>query len=96
MGRFEVDGAEVLRAGACVQACATRIGQEVDTMSAALVQLQGCWQGAAATTFQEVAAQWRGTQERVRSDLEGIRLALAGAARGYEEAEAAALRMFGR
>ena len=92
--RFEVDGARVAQAAGAVQASAQQIGAEVDGMMRHLIELQGCWQGAAATQFQDVASRWRATQERVRAALEEIQQAMTVAARQYEEAEAAATRMF--
>ena len=52
--RFEVDGARVAQAAGAVQASAEQIGAEVDGMMRHLVELQGCWQGQAATQFQDV------------------------------------------
>ena len=92
--RFEVDGARVAQASTAVQASAQQIGAEVDGMMRHLVDLQSCWQGQAANSFQEVVGRWRGTQERVRVALEEIQQAMAVAARQYEEVEAAATRMF--
>lgn len=92
--RFEVDGARVAQAAGAVQASAQQIGAEVDGMMRHLVELQACWQGQAATQFQDVAARWRATQERVRTNLEEIRQAMTLAAQQYEETEAAAARMF--
>ena len=94
MSRFEVDSAQVSQAGAAVQASATQIGTEVDRMMRHLLDLQSSWQGQASTSFQHVVGEWRGTQERVRSALEEIQAALSTAGRQYEDAEAAAVRMF--
>lgn len=94
MSRFEVDSAQVAQAGAAVQASATQIGTEVDRMMRHLLELQSSWQGQASTSFQHVVGEWRATQERVRSALEEIQAALATVGRQYEDAEAAAVRMF--
>jgi WXG100 family type VII secretion target len=96
MTRFEVDSAQVARAGAAVQASAGAISAEVDGMMRHLVDLQANWKGPAATSFQHVVAEWRTTQERVRANLEEIRRALAVAGQQYAEAEDAAVRMFSR
>jgi WXG100 family type VII secretion target len=96
MSRFEVDSAQVARAGAAVQASASAISAEVDGMMRHLVELQASWRGQAATSFQQVVADWRVTQERVHSNLEEIRRALAVAGQQYAEAEGAAVRMFSR
>jgi WXG100 family type VII secretion target len=95
MSRFEVDSAQVAQAGAAVQASAGRIGAEVDGLLRQLVELQGCWKGSAATSFQQALEDWRATQGRVHESLEGIRQALTSASRQYADAEDAAVRMFG-
>jgi early secretory antigenic target protein ESAT-6 len=84
----------VTAASAAVQASAQQIGGEVDRMMRHLLDLQAGWKGQAATSFQHVVTEWRGTQERVRTALEEIQRALATAARQYEETELAAARMF--
>ena len=94
MTRFEVDSAQVTQASAAVQASAQQIGMEVDRMMRHLLDLQASWRGQAATGFQHVVTEWRGTQERVRAALEEIQAALATAGRQYEEVEASAIRMF--
>jgi WXG100 family type VII secretion target len=94
MTRFEVDSAQVTQASAAVQASAQQIGMEVDRMMRHLLDLQAGWRGQAATSFQHVVTEWRGTQERVRAALEEIQAALATAGRQYEEVEASAIRMF--
>ena len=94
MSRFEVDSAQVTAASAAVQGSADQIGAEVDRMMRHLLELQNSWTGQAAASFQNVATEWRGTQERVRASLVEIRQALAQAGRQYEEVEAAAARMF--
>jgi WXG100 family type VII secretion target len=92
--RFQVDSAAVAGASAAVQASAVQLGAEVDRMMRHLLELQGSWQGRAATSFADVVAQWRGTQEQVRTSLEEIQRALAAAGRQYEEVEQATARMF--
>jgi 6 kDa early secretory antigenic target len=94
MTRFEVDSAQVSRAGVAVQASAQQIGAEVDRMMRHLLELQSSWHGQAANSFQHVVTEWRGTQERVRGALEEIQAALALAGRQYEEVETSAARMF--
>jgi WXG100 family type VII secretion target len=94
MTRFEVDSAQVSAASVAVQASAQQIGTEVDRMMRHLLDLQSSWRGQAATSFQHVVTDWRGTQERVRTALEEIRAALAVAGRQYEDVEASAVRMF--
>ncbi len=94
MSRFEVDSAQVAQASAGIQSSSGQIQTEVDAMMRMLLALQSSWQGQAASSFQQVVADWRGVQERVRASLEEIQRALALAGRQYEEVEAAAARMF--
>jgi len=92
--KFEVDAAEVERAANRVSASADLISQEVEGMMNHLNQLQGTWRGSASASFQEIAAQWRGTQAQVEESLLSIRQALNASAQQYVQAEEAALRMF--
>ena len=96
MIQFEVDSARVAQASQAVHASASQIGTEVDRMMRSLLDLQGCWRGQAATSFQHVVTDWRATQERVRVVLEEIHQALSVAGRQYADAEEAAVRMFSR
>jgi WXG100 family type VII secretion target len=96
MSRFEVDSAQVAQASAAVQGSVGTITGEVDRMMRHLLDLQGSWQGQAASSFQGVVAEWRSTQERVRACLEDINRALAAAGQSYAAAEADAVRMFSR
>ncbi|HEY6793807.1 MAG TPA: WXG100 family type VII secretion target [Kineosporiaceae bacterium] len=96
MSRYEVDSAQVARAGVAVQASAEQIAAQVDGMMRHLVALQGSWRGQAATSFQSVITDWRGTQERVRHSLDEIQKALTIAGQQYAQAEESAARMFAR
>ena len=95
MSRYQVDSAQVMQASGAVQASAQLIGDEVDVMMRHLLDLQSSWQGQAANSFQSVVADWRATQERVRSSLEEIQRALAVAGRQYAEVESTTAAMFG-
>lgn len=94
MSRYQVDSAQVIQASGAIQVSAQQIGDEVERMMRHLVELQGCWQGQAATSFQGVVNDWRSTQERVRASLEDIQRALAVAGRQYAEVETATAAMF--
>jgi 6 kDa early secretory antigenic target len=96
MSRYEVDSAQVAQAAAAVQASAQQITGQVDGMMRHLVALQDSWRGQAATSFQHVITEWRGTQERVRHSLEEIQQALAVAGQQYAQAEDSAARLFAR
>ncbi|NAZ86436.1 WXG100 family type VII secretion target [Kineococcus indalonis] len=94
MSRFEVDSARVQQAGAAVSVSAAALASEVDGMMRHLLDLESCWKGEAASGFQALSAQWRGTQDRVRASLEEIQRALAQAGRQYADVETANARMF--
>ncbi|HET9654607.1 MAG TPA: WXG100 family type VII secretion target [Kineosporiaceae bacterium] len=94
MTHFEVDVAQVDRAGGAVQASASAIATEVDAMMRHLVELQASWKGPAAASFQQVITDWRTTQDRVRAGLDEIRRALGAAGRQYADVEQAAVRLF--
>jgi WXG100 family type VII secretion target len=96
MSRYEVDSEQVAGASAAVQASASRLAAEVDGMMRHLLDLQGNWKGLAASSFQHVVTDWRGTQERVRVSLEEIQRALSAAGQHYAQAEESAARMFAR
>lgn len=59
-----------------------------------LLDLQGSWTGTAATSFQNLMADWRNTQARVEASLESINAALSLAATQYAQAEEANTRLF--
>ncbi len=94
MSRYEVDSAQVAQAAASVQARAATIRSEVATMHRQLADLQGSWQGAAATAFSGVLTDWSATEARLDASLEQIVAAMQAAARTYAEAETQASRLF--
>ena len=94
MSRFEVDSARVQQASSAVSVSAANLAAEVDGMMRHLLDLESCWKGEAASGFQALSAQWRGTQDRVRASLEEIQRALAQAGRQYADVETANARMF--
>lgn len=94
MTSFQVDSEAVLGATGTVRASMERIQAEVSGLHGQLTNLQGSWSGQAASAFQGVIADWRGTQQRVEESLSSINLALTQAARQYAEIEAANTRLF--
>jgi early secretory antigenic target protein ESAT-6 len=94
MTRYQVDSEAVLSATATVQGSIGRIQAEVAGLHGQLVDLQGSWSGSAATAFQAVVAEWKGTQQRVEEALASINQALSAAARQYAEVEEGNARMF--
>ncbi|WP_159621222.1 WXG100 family type VII secretion target [Ruania rhizosphaerae] len=96
MAQFQVDSAEVARAGASARVSAAAIRTEVTNMMRHLTSLQSSWHGSAAASFSALITDWRATQQQVEASLEQISLALDTGAREYEAAETANTRLFAR
>ncbi|HIZ37310.1 MAG TPA: WXG100 family type VII secretion target [Candidatus Ruania gallistercoris] len=96
MPRFEVDSAEVARAGASARASATIINTEVTNMMRHLTALQSSWRGGASAAFGALITDWRATQRQVEASLDNISHALDASARQYADVETSNLRMFSR
>ena len=94
MTRFEGDSEAVLGATTAVRASMGRIQAEVAGLHVQLTSLQGSWTGQAATAFQSVAAEWKGTQQRVEESLGAIGAALGQAGQQYADIESSNARLF--
>ncbi|MFD0484913.1 WXG100 family type VII secretion target [Kineococcus sp. GCM10028916] len=94
MSRFEVDSARVQQASAAVAVSSGNVATEVEGMMRHLLDLESCWKGSAASSFQALTQRWRLTQDQVRTTLEEIQQALARAAQQYADVESANARMF--
>ena len=95
MSKFEVDSAEVARAAGAVERTCAALRSEAATMLHQLEELQSTWHGEAAARCAAIVDDWRGVQARVDTALDGVQVALAGAARTYEDAETSATALFG-
>ena len=82
------------RIASSLQKYSAELESLVATMLSRLTGLQDAWTGSAATRFQGVVQEWRGTQQHVRASLDSIGAALGQAGTHYAEAEAANERMF--
>lgn len=91
---FRVDSEQVLAANITIQSTISKLQQEVELLHSQLQGLEGSWQGAAATSFQELVKRWRVTASGVDQQLGEIGRALALAANQYQEIEQANLRLF--
>jgi len=91
---FRVDSEQVLAANHNIQATIAKLQSEVELLHTQLQGLEGSWQGAAASSFQELVKRWRLTANGVESQLGEIGRALTHAATQYQEIEAANLRLF--
>ena len=87
MTSFAVDIAQVQAANAAIVTRSQNISAEVRAMMSQLTALASTWQGAASLQFQEVCAQWQGTQAQVETSLMAINGALTRTASTYQEAE---------
>jgi 6 kDa early secretory antigenic target len=94
MTRYQVDSEAVISATSAVRGSISRIQAEVDALYGQLVNLQSSWSGQAATAFQAVVTDWKGTQARVEQSLGSITTGLAHAGQQYADAEAANARLF--
>jgi WXG100 family type VII secretion target len=94
MSTFRVDSEQVLAANSTIQATIGKLQSEVELLHTQLQSLEGSWQGAAATSFQELVKRWRVTATGVETQLSEIGKALAFAASQYSEIETANTRLF--
>ena len=94
MAQFQVDSDQVLAANGQITATIGRLQSEVENLHNQLQSLQGSWRGAAAESFQALAARWRTTAGAVDAQLAEIGSALAMAASQYREIEYANQRLF--
>lgn len=91
---FRVDSEQVLAANGNIQSTIGKLQSEVALLHSQLQGLEGSWQGAAATSFQELVKRWRITATTVEQQLGEIGRALSMAANQYNEIEQANLRLF--
>ena len=87
MSTFSTNTGEMQIKSQAVMNTIDRLRTEVNTMQMNLDQLQGTWQGSAATSFQAIVAEWRGTHVRIEEALASIATALQHASAQYEEVE---------
>lgn len=94
MATFHVDSEALAAKSSAVQGTIARLQGEVNAMQAGLQELEGLWQGTAATNFQMLIADWRGTQAKVEESLTNINSALSMASQQYAQAEQANTQLF--
>lgn len=87
MSTFSTNTGEMQAKSQAVMGTIDRLRSEVATMQMNLDQLQGTWQGSAATSFQSIVAEWRSTHLRIEEALGNIATALQHASAQYEEVE---------
>ena len=93
--QFQVDTDRIAASAADIAAISGEIETQVQAMLSRLDALQDAWRGTAAMRFAQVSAEWRATQQQVRSNLDSIGQVLGQAGTTYAETELAATRMFG-
>ncbi|GAB3124875.1 WXG100 family type VII secretion target [Glaciibacter psychrotolerans] len=96
MTRYQVDSEAVLGTTTAVHGSIMRIQGEVSGLLAQLTNLEASWSGQAASAFQGVVSEWRGTQHLVEESLANINQALSQAGQQYAEIEQSNARLFGR
>ena len=94
MSHYQVDPSQIAASSAAVSTSISSIRSAVQGMYANLGQLQGVWQGSAATQFTQVSQQRRAAQQQLEQSLEAIQNALSQASNVYSDAEAQASRLF--
>ena len=94
MARYQVDSEAVLSATTAATATIGRIQSEVGALHGQLTNLQGSWTGSAASAFQVLVGEWKGTEIRVEELLSAMSQALGHAGRQYAEIEEANARLF--
>jgi WXG100 family type VII secretion target len=94
MAYFSVDSEQVFAANAHIQSTIGRLQGEISTLHSQLATLEGSWQGAAATSFQELMVRWKSAAEALEQNLGQIGHALGIAAQQYADIEAANQRLF--
>jgi early secretory antigenic target protein ESAT-6 len=92
--QFSVDTDRIAAASGDINRISAEIDSQVAAMMSRLTALQDAWTGSAATRFQGVASEWRGTQARVRESLDDIARLLAQASQQYAAAEQRNASMF--
>lgn len=94
--RYQVDSDAVLGATSAATATIARIQSEVGALHGQLTNLQSSWSGSAASAFQVLVGEWRGTEQRVEELLSAMSQALGLAGQQYAEAEQSNARLFSR
>lgn len=84
---FQVDPERVAAASGDIARISAELETQVATMMGRLTSLEDAWRGEAASRFQGVVAQWRGTQTHVREALDQIARVLGQAGQQYATAE---------
>lgn len=91
---FTVDSERIHAANSTIQVTIQRLQSEVTNLHGQLGALQDSWQGAAATSFQELILRWRTSADGLEQSLGQIGQALSMAASQYQEIEQANQRLF--
>ncbi|GAA3608658.1 hypothetical protein GCM10022199_10490 [Marihabitans asiaticum] len=92
---FSVSTDALATSSSDVMGISADIESSVSAMMGRLTALQSEWSGSAAASFQQLAADWRSTQQVVKTSLDEIAQALRAASQTYDEAEAASRAMMG-
>jgi WXG100 family type VII secretion target len=91
---FTVDSERIHAANSSIQATIQRLQTEVTSLHGQLGSLEDSWQGAAASSFQELMLKWRTSADALEQSLGQIGQTLSMAATQYQEIEQANQRLF--
>ncbi|WP_431711182.1 WXG100 family type VII secretion target [Glutamicibacter uratoxydans] len=94
MSTFSTDTGDMQVKAQAVMGTIDRLRGEVTAMATNLSQLEGTWQGTAASSFHAIMAEWRSTHVRIEESLSSIATALQHASAQYEEVENVNASMF--
>ncbi len=94
MAIFSVDTEAVAHATATARATADRLQSEAALLTAQLRDLQGSWQGSAASAFTATFEQWQSAYTHVEQALLALGTALGNAGNLYADAEQLNLSLF--
>lgn len=85
---FSVSTGTLSSGSGTVTSVSADVEASIASMMSVLVALQDEWTGAASVSFQELVADWRTTQQMVKTSLDDIGRALGQAGEAYDAAEA--------
>jgi len=94
MTRYFIDSDAVFAATSSAQSTIARVQADIHTLTSQLQALQSSWGGSAATAFQDVLMQWKGTHAQVEAQLVGLTQTLGQVAQHYEALEQQNTQLF--
>ena len=94
MTRSFVDSEAVFAATSSAHSTIARVQADIQKLASQLQALQSSWGGSAATSFQDVLLQWKGTHAQVEAQLVGLTQTLGQVAQHSEALEQQNTQLF--